>query len=103
MEAIKLHCPEILTWARVNEGLTVDEVSECVGINAKILKEYESGISDIDITALKILAKLYQRQITVFLLNKLPRQPRNIIDSIRVIYSDGNVEIFTDDKKPDSN
>jgi len=84
--------PDILVWARVNEGMITNEASKRLGISKKYLIELEhcnTKVKQIRWSLIKKMAKLYRRPSAAFLLSKPPKQDRKVIKRLIVDYNDG--------------
>lgn len=63
---------EVLKWARESIGFSLDFVSEKTKLSSEKIKEWENNDSDIKISDLKKLAKIYKRALSFFFLQKPP-------------------------------
>lgn len=64
--------PEVLTWARREWGLSINEVSRRTGIPFHTLEEAEHGIQRLTVAQGRRLAEAYRRALAVFLLPQPP-------------------------------
>jgi Zn-dependent peptidase ImmA (M78 family)/transcriptional regulator with XRE-family HTH domain len=84
--------PKVLVWAREERGMTVQEVSEKIGVEARELNNWEKDGKEITFSTLEKLAKLYKRQTAVFFLpdtppsTKKPKDFRNVA-GVRGLFS----------------
>jgi len=95
--------PELLTAARVTEGLTRDQATQKlkeagIKINPDGLTALETLGRPVEVATetLKIIAKVYRRQLAYFLLEEIPRE-RRAVDRIVVYYTDGTEEEYKQD------
>ena len=85
--------PELLTWAREQASLSLEEVVNRIGIKpqkatkqrpqiepTEKLKSWEKGLDFPSLGGLKKLAKLYQRPLMTFFLSTPPRVTNPLID-----------------------
>jgi transcriptional regulator with XRE-family HTH domain len=86
--------PELLIWARLNQGLSIEEASDVLGITPKELRKLELGVMRPSWSFVNLCAKIYKRQSAVFLLKKPPMQDRRVIIGVKLIYSDTTEEYF---------
>lgn len=86
--------PELLIWARLNEGMSVEDASIKLKIEAKELQKLELGVKKPMWSFIKKCAEVYKRQSAIFLLSEPPVQDRRVLIGITLIYSDTTEEYF---------
>ncbi|HNZ65265.1 MAG TPA: ImmA/IrrE family metallo-endopeptidase [Smithella sp.] len=78
--------PEILKWARVESGYSIDYIARKIDIEQQTYILWEDQDSEIPFSKLKSLAKLLKRQIAFFFLSDIPQSTkkpkdfRNLMD-----------------------
>lgn len=85
---------ELLIWARLNEGMTLEDASEKLEIESKELRKLELGVKKPMWSFIKKCAEVYKRQTAFFLLNKPPKQDRKVLIGVKLVYSDTTEEYF---------
>lgn len=83
--------PSILVWARLNEGMEIEQAAVKIGISKPKLLRLESGKDRISSALLTKVSEVYDRDVATFLLSKPPKQLRGHPTHITIRYSD-NVE-----------
>ncbi|MCI0445550.1 helix-turn-helix domain-containing protein [bacterium] len=86
--------PEMLAWARMNQGMDRAYAAAELGTDEVTLMDYETGKSTPMISFIGKCAKLYRRPLAAFLLPKPPKQERGYPTAIIIEYSDGRVERY---------
>lgn len=101
--------PEMLIWARLNEGfdkedaikrineVALEDIETEYGLTKPLdkldLRMYEEGAAVASIDMLKLFAKAYKRQLAVFMLSKPPKEDRRVLAAVRLVYHDGSDEL----------
>lgn len=68
--------PEILRWARVRSGLSLEETAAALGKDADFIAKWESGEAAPTYVQLESLAyRLYKRPIAIFFFPEPPQEP----------------------------
>lgn len=90
--------PELLIWARLNQGMSREVAASQMGIHAVALMEYELGTRQPMWSFIEECARVYKRPSAVFLLDEPPKQDRRVLTGIKLLYSDGTEEkhVFED-------
>lgn len=86
--------PELLIWARLNEGMCIEDASKKLKIEPKELRKLELGVKKPMWSFIGKCAKLYKRQSAVFLLKNAPKQDRKVPIGVKIVYSDASEEYF---------
>ncbi len=86
--------PELLIWARISEGMSLEDASKKLEINPKELRKLELGTTKPMWSFIDKCAEVYKRQAAVFLLPNPPKQDRRILIGIKLVYSDTSEEYF---------
>lgn len=86
--------PAVLKWARLTIGYDLITASKKLGISVETLEKWENGSEEAPVQKIKILADVYKRATTVFLLNVIPEE--NVSPSFRKLLYD-NLESFSTD------
>lgn len=86
--------PELLIWARINEGMSLEDASNKLKIEAKELRKLELGTKKPMWSFIKKCAEVYKRPSAAFLLNKPPKQDRKVLIGVKLVYSDTSEEYF---------
>ena len=89
--------PELLIWARLNEGINLEEAADKLSVSIEELRKLESGEVKTLKSFLNKCSKVYCRPFAAFLLERPPKQDRKYIVGIRLIYSDGSQEELSAD------
>ncbi len=76
--------PEILVWARLASGYSIDTISQKMKMEKERLKKWENGEKKPTINQLRRLANYYKRPIAVFYLSEVPDIPEPIKDFRRI-------------------
>ena len=77
--------PELLTWAREESYLSLDEAAEYLSITLEKIKSWESGETKPTVTQLRNIAKKYKQPFAVFYLPTAPERRRvNVKDYRRL-------------------
>lgn len=63
---------ELLAWARVAHGLTLEDAAQALGVNAERLASWETGDALPTLNQVRKIAVLYQRTPAFFLLRETP-------------------------------
>jgi transcriptional regulator with XRE-family HTH domain len=63
--------PKILIRLREKSKIPIKTILEKIKIPRNVYKKWETDGKDIPLSKLKILAKLFKRQLAVFFLNKI--------------------------------
>lgn len=72
--------PDILTWAREQSSLAVDDAARSAGVKSEQLEAWEAGTATPTLPQLRKLANVYKRSVSVFFLRERPpalRMPRD--------------------------
>jgi len=64
--------PAVLRWARESVGASVDDAAKRAGVTEERIRDWEAGEAEPTLAKLRMLAKLYQRPLSVFFLPKPP-------------------------------
>ena len=86
--------PELLIWARLNEGMSLEDAAKKLKIEAKELRKLELGVKTPMWSFINKCAEVYKRPCAVFLLNKAPKQDRRTLVGVKLVYSDKSEEWF---------
>lgn len=86
--------PELLIWARLAEGMNIEEAAEKLKIDAKELRKLELGTKKPMWSFIGKCAEIYKRQSAVFLLSSPPKQERRVPIGIKIVYSDASEERY---------
>lgn len=86
--------PELLVWARLNEGLDRYQAALMLGIQDFDLERYETGAKQPSAKFLQKCAEVYRRPLAAFLLPKPPKQFRAQPTKIIIKYDDGTSKEF---------
>lgn len=65
--------PEILRWARVSAGMSIEAAASILGVIETRIEDWESGTSYPTIRQAEKLAKAYRRPFALFFLSEIPR------------------------------
>ena len=83
----KLHIkPALIRWARESAGMSVTEAAKRLGIDSKILEEWESSEARPTPRQLEKLADVYKRPTACFFMPQPPMEPPLPID-FRVLFT----------------
>lgn len=91
--------PEVLVWARSSIGYTLEDAAKKIGVALEILESWELDGSSIPFNKLKVLASVYKRPTSIFLLSKpplehFPKEFRRHMKSMGIVFSpDTNLAI----------
>ncbi len=91
--------PELLIWARVNQGMTRREAAHKLQVPEPELMEYELGTRSPMWSFIEKCADLYKRPRAVFLLESPPVQDRRQLVAIKALYSDGTEQEYKFEKE----
>ncbi len=85
---------EMLIWARLNEGYSLEDASEKLKeqnyeLSPAEISDMERGIRQIRLQDLQEFAVAYRRALAVFFLPKPPKQDRKYPVSITINYNNG--------------
>ncbi|PKN02015.1 MAG: hypothetical protein CVU77_03540 [Elusimicrobia bacterium HGW-Elusimicrobia-1] len=72
--------PQILTWAREEMQIKANDVAFELQINPETYNKWENSGKDIPFADLKILAKIFKRQLSCFFLPDVPKKSRRPTD-----------------------
>ena len=86
--------PELLVWARHNEGISFEDAAKKLKIESEELQELEHGRKKPMWSFILKCAEVYKRQPAFFLLPKPPKQDRKVLIGVRLVYSDTTEEYF---------
>jgi transcriptional regulator with XRE-family HTH domain len=88
--------PELLVWARLNEGMSLTEAASRLSVSVDELRKLESGEVKTRKSFLDKCCKVYSRPFPVFLLERPPKEDRRSIVEVRLIYDDGSEREFSE-------
>lgn len=91
--------PEILTWARLNEGMNIeDSVGRFKEMNyplsAEQILDFERGNKKVRLQDLQEFAVAYKRSLATFFYDKPPKQERKYPASLTVNYNNGETHTY---------
>ena len=89
--------PELLIWARLNDGMNLEEAADKLSVSIDELRKLESGESKTLKSFLNKCSKVYRRPFAVFLLECPPKEDRKYIVGVKLIYSDGSEQEFIEE------
>jgi Zn-dependent peptidase ImmA (M78 family)/DNA-binding XRE family transcriptional regulator len=72
--AIRIN-PSLLTWARVESGYDVDRVAKRLQVNETQVAEWEKGERQPTFKQVELLARFFQRPLSVFFMARPPQLP----------------------------
>ena len=90
--------PELIVWARLNEGVCLADAADALGISEDQLRAYERGDELPMWSFILKAAKAYRRPAGLFLADKPPKDMRRYIVRIVAHYSDGTEEVFYEEQ-----
>lgn len=91
--------PEMLTWARLNEGMNIeDSVGRFKEMNyplsAEQILDFERGNKKVRLQDLQEFAVAYKRSLATFFYDKPPKQERKYPASLTVNYNNGETHTY---------
>ena len=76
--------PEVLRWARESVNVSLEEAAKRASVTTERIQQWESGDSEPTLAKLRLLGKLYQRPLAVFLLAEPPTRFASMRDFRRL-------------------
>lgn len=73
--------PAVLRWARESVGASVDDAAKRAGVTEERIRDWEAGEAEPTLAKLRMLAKLYQRPLSVFFSQNHPQPSKRCVTS----------------------
>lgn len=94
---------EMLIWARLNEGYSLEDASEKLKeqhyeLSPTEISDMERGIRQVKLQDLQELAVAYRRPLAVFFFPKPPKQDRKYPVSVTINYNNGETTTFIEEE-----
>lgn len=91
--------PEMLTWARLNEGMNIEDAVDRFKemnypLSAEEILDFERGNKKVKLQDLQEFAVAYKRQLALFFFQKPPKQDRKYPVSLTVNYNNGETQTY---------
>lgn len=77
--------PEMLRWARLASGLSLEDAAKKIGVSSQRLAEFESGDRLPTIKQLRTAAEKYKRSLATFYLSETPPVPSDPVRDFRTV------------------